>query len=182
MGLQVRVLTPDGIFIDTNAEELLLQTITGQIGVLPGHAPLLTALDIGPIIIQSNKTRTAMALIAGSAFVADNTVSILVNEAISSASINKRDAEKALEQAKNQLEQSNTDREKVEAIFAFKRAKARYQVVTLENLRKSFIEDFSFLIYVEIPWSTCPTGSLSWNSTWTNSKNSNTYDSSWSAW
>jgi F-type H+-transporting ATPase subunit epsilon len=100
MRLQVRVLTPDGIFIDTNAEELLLQTITGQIGVLPGHAPLLTALDIGPIIIQSNKTRTAVALIAGSAFVADNTVSILVNEAISSASINKRDAEKALEQAK----------------------------------------------------------------------------------
>ena len=51
MNLQVRVITPDSIFIDINAEELILQTITGQIGVLPGHAPLLTALDIGPIIL-----------------------------------------------------------------------------------------------------------------------------------
>ena len=47
MSLNVRVITPDKVVWDAMADELVLPSSTGQIGILTDHAPLLTALDIG---------------------------------------------------------------------------------------------------------------------------------------
>jgi len=47
MSLNVRVITPDKVVWDAMAEELILPSSTGQLGILTDHAPLLTALDIG---------------------------------------------------------------------------------------------------------------------------------------
>ena len=47
MSLNVRVITPDKVVWDAMADELILASSTGQVGILTGHAPLLTALDIG---------------------------------------------------------------------------------------------------------------------------------------
>ena len=43
-------MTPDRIFWNDQAEEIILPTNTGQMGVLTNHAPLITALDIGVTI------------------------------------------------------------------------------------------------------------------------------------
>lgn len=40
-------LLPDRVFLRDNIKEILLPTLTGQMGVLKGHIPLLTGLDIG---------------------------------------------------------------------------------------------------------------------------------------
>ena len=47
MSLNVRVITPDKVVWDASADELILPSSTGQLGILTDHAPLLTALDIG---------------------------------------------------------------------------------------------------------------------------------------
>ena len=47
MSLNVRVITPDKVVWDAAAEEIILPSSTGQLGILTDHAPLLTALDIG---------------------------------------------------------------------------------------------------------------------------------------
>jgi len=128
MQIQVSILTPDCIFRQTEAEQIILPTSTGQIGVLPGHAPLITALDIGPIIIFHNSSWTAVAVIGGFALVRDNKVTILVNDAVDAASLSKDDAEKSLEAAKTLLNEAVGEKEKVAATFSFKRARARYQI------------------------------------------------------
>ena len=51
MSITVRVITPDRIVWDNVAEEVILPSSTGQLGILSGHAPLLTALNIGVICI-----------------------------------------------------------------------------------------------------------------------------------
>jgi F-type H+-transporting ATPase subunit epsilon len=47
MSLNVRVITPDQTVWDAPADEVILPSSTGQVGILSDHAPLLTALDIG---------------------------------------------------------------------------------------------------------------------------------------
>lgn len=139
MRLQVCILTPDRIFRNKEAEELIFLTSTGQIGVLNGHAPLITALDIGPMILRQQSNWTALALIGGFALVQNNQVTILVNEAITASSVEKNEAEKALDEATNRLNQVTGEKEKVEATFSFKRARARYQIVQWKKSSEFFL-------------------------------------------
>lgn len=134
MSLQIRILTPGGIFCNESADELILTTSTGQIGVLKGHAPLITALDIGSILIRRESSWTVMALIGGFALVQDEKVTILVNEAVDASLVNKSEAESALREATNRVQQVISEKEKVEATLAYKRARARYQIVTTQKL------------------------------------------------
>ena len=53
MSLNVRVITPDKVVWDADTEELILPSSTGQLGILTGHAPLLTALDIGVMRLKT---------------------------------------------------------------------------------------------------------------------------------
>ena len=123
------IMTPDRIFWNDQAEEIILPTNTGQMGVLTNHAPLITALDIGVTLIRSKTEWIPVALMGGFALVKQNQVTILVNEAESAKTIESDEAEKSFEEAKARLEQAQGEKQRVEATFVFKRARARYQVV-----------------------------------------------------
>jgi F-type H+-transporting ATPase subunit epsilon len=129
MTLQVCIMTPDRIFWNEQAEEIILPTNTGQMGVLTNHAPLITALDVGVTLIRSKNEWIPVALMGGFALVKQNQVTILVNEAESADTIKPEQAETAFEEAKARLEQAADEKQRVEATFGFKRARARYQVV-----------------------------------------------------
>jgi len=132
-------LTPDCIFQNEEADEIILPTSTGQIGVLSGHAPLITALDIGPMLLRKQSNWTALALIGGFSLVQDNNVTILVNEAVSISSVNRNDVEKVLEEETTRLKQAVGEKAKVDATFAFKRARARYQIVQFNKLKLEYL-------------------------------------------
>jgi ATP synthase F1 epsilon subunit len=122
-------MTPDKIFFNEPGDEIILPTNTGQMGVLTNHAPLITALDIGVMLIRTQNTWTPIALMGGFALVQQNQVTVLVNEAESAKTVNKEEAEIAFNEAKSQFEQAEGTKQKVEANFAFKRARARYQLI-----------------------------------------------------
>jgi len=130
MSLQICILTPDKVFWNQEAEEIIVPTNTGQMGVLTNHAPIITALDIGIMSIRTQKEWTSIALMGGFALVKQNLVTVLVNSAECKESIDASLAEKAFLEAKEQLEKAVDFKEKVEANFAFKRARARYQLVS----------------------------------------------------
>lgn len=129
MSLQICIMTPDQIFFNEPADEIILPTNTGQMGVLSNHAPLISALDIGVMLVRTQNTWQSLALMGGFALVQQNQVTVLVNEAESATSVNKDEAESAFNEAKLQFEQAQGQKQKVEANFAFKRARARYQLV-----------------------------------------------------
>jgi len=122
-------MTPDRIFFNESADEIILPTNSGQMGVLANHAPLISALDIGVMLIRTQNTWNSIALMGGFALVQQNQVTVLVNEAESVATVNKDEAEEAFNRAKIQLEQAEGQKQKVEANFAYKRARARFQLV-----------------------------------------------------
>ena len=129
MTLQVCIMTPDRIFWNDQADEIILPTNTGQMGVLTNHAPLITALDIGVTLIRSNSNWIPVALMGGFALVKQNQVTILVNGAESADTLQSEKVEASFEEAKNQLENAESEKQRVDALFQFKRARARYQVI-----------------------------------------------------
>ncbi len=131
MTLTVRVLSPDKTVWDAAAEEVVLPSTTGQLGILSGHAPLLTALDTGVMRVRPSKNQdwVAIALLGGFAEVEQNEVTILVNSAERGDKINLDEARTAFNEAQTRLNQiSAGDRlAQIKATQAFKRARARFQ-------------------------------------------------------
>ncbi|MEH1782395.1 ATP synthase F1 subunit epsilon [Nostoc sp.] len=131
MTLTVRVISPDKTVWDAPAEEVVLPSTTGQLGILTGHAPLLTALDTGVMRVRGAKNQNweAIALLGGFAEVEENEVTILVNGAERGDKINLDEARTAYNQAEARLNQvTGDDRQaQIQANQAFKRARARFQ-------------------------------------------------------
>jgi ATP synthase F1 epsilon subunit len=131
MSLQISILTPERPFWNGQADEIILPTETGEMGVLKNHAPLITGLDVGAINIRSKDEWNSYAIMGGFALIKQNQVTILANEAESSENIDPEEAKTSFETAKANLEKAEGVKEKVEANFAYKRSKARFQTVKL---------------------------------------------------
>lgn len=129
MSLQICIMTPDQIFWNTKAEEIILPTNTGQMGILVKHAPLITALDIGVMSIRQQNKWQYIALMNGFASIQKDQVIILVNSAESKETIDVMQAEQDFLNAQKRVNQVIDEKEKVEAVLAFKRARARYLVI-----------------------------------------------------
>lgn len=130
MTLTVRVVAPDKTVWNSNAEEVILPSTTGQLGILSGHAPLLTALDTGVMRVRPGKEWVAIALFGGFAEVENDEVIILVNGAEQGDKIDKEAARTAYKEAEariNKAESSDSRQEKIQATQALKRARARFQ-------------------------------------------------------
>lgn len=132
MSLTVRVVSPDKTVWDATAEEVVLPSTTGQLGVLTGHAPLLTALDTAVMRVRPagpNQDWVAIALMGGFAEVENDEVTILVNGAERGDTINLEAARTAYTQAEARVNQSQnaTRQEQIQANQALKRARARFQ-------------------------------------------------------
>ncbi|BBD58314.1 F0F1 ATP synthase subunit epsilon [Nostoc sp. HK-01] len=131
MTLTVRVISPDKTVWDAEAEEVILPSTTGQLGILSGHAPLLTALDTGVMRVRPSKNANwqAIALLGGFAEVEAGEVTILVNGAERGDTIDLDAARTAYNEAQTRLAQVPAgDRQaQIQATQAFKRARARFQ-------------------------------------------------------
>ena len=130
MSLTLRVLAPDQSVFDGTAEEVILPSTTGLLGILPGHISMVTAIDIGVLRVLSNGTWNSIALMGGFAEVESNEVTVLVNKAEMGKNIDSGKAEAELEQAKNQLSQNKDQEnspEKIKAQETLNKAKAWFQ-------------------------------------------------------
>ena len=130
MTLTVRVIAPDKTVWDSEAQEVILPSTTGQLGILGGHAPLLTALDTGVMRVRAEKNWMPIALMGGFAEVEADEVTILVNGAERGDDIDKEAARLAYEEAEKRLQSAESGdnlQEKIQAQQTIKRARARLQ-------------------------------------------------------
>lgn len=128
MVLTVRVITPDKTVWDNTVQEVVLPSTSGQLGILSGHAPLLTALDTGVMRIRTEKEWQNIAIMGGFAEVEQDEVKVLVNFAEMGEAIDKEKAKQEYNVAQTKLEEVNKGSEqleKIKASNALKHAKAR---------------------------------------------------------
>ena len=127
MTLTLRILAPDKSVFDGSADEVILPSTTGQLGILTGHVSLLTALDSGVLRLRQGSSWQSIALVGGFAEVDSNEVTVLVNAAELGSSIDTA-AEKefeAAQQAVAALEGQPASSDKLKAQQTLARARAR---------------------------------------------------------
>ena len=130
MAITVKVITPDRTVWDDQAEEIILPSTTGQLGILSGHAPLLTALEVGVMRVRPENEWKTIALMGGFAEVENDEIKILVNGAELGDDIDGDTARTEYEQAQSrfqQVENSDDRQEKIQAENSMKKARARFQ-------------------------------------------------------
>ncbi len=130
MALNVKVITPDKTVWDDQVEEIVLPSTTGQLGILGGHAPLLTALEVGVMRVRPGKEWKTIAVMGGFAEVENDEIKILVNGAELGDSIDKETARTKYEEAQarfKKVENSEDRQEKIQAESSMKKARARFQ-------------------------------------------------------
>ena len=134
MVMNIRVLTPDRVICSTTADEVILPGLTGQVGVLEGHATLITALDTGLLRIKLDQKWTPIILCGGLAEIDENRVTILVNDVEEILDINLSGATKDLENATLEAEKitadsQSTSKDKLDASVELKKAIARLEAI-----------------------------------------------------
>jgi F-type H+-transporting ATPase subunit epsilon len=130
MTLTLRVLAPDKSVFDGSADEVILPSTTGQLGILTGHVSMLTALDSGVLRLREGGTWQSIAVTGGFAEVEANEVTVLVNAAELGSGIDSAAAEKEYEAAQQSaatFEGQASSTEKVKAQQALAQARARLQ-------------------------------------------------------
>ena len=130
MTISLKVLAPNKNVYEGAAEEVILPSTTGQIGILPGHISLVTAIDIGVLRLRINSQWKSIALMGGFAEIESDEVIVLVNSAEVGSDINIQNAEDTLKEAKlamSKFPENEKSPEKIKVLNEISKAEARIQ-------------------------------------------------------
>jgi len=126
---QLEIVTPEKKVVETKAaEEVQIPGRNGYLGIMPGHAPLITELAVGEISYRENATQQRLAVAWGFAEVLPDKVTILAETAERPAEIDVERARKAKERAEQRLTSGDTSVDVGRALDALQRAQARLDV------------------------------------------------------
>ncbi|MCX6935960.1 MAG: ATP synthase F1 subunit epsilon [Verrucomicrobia bacterium] len=101
--LRLVVVTPEGKTFDDDVEQVVMPGVEGQLGILPGHVPLLTQIQPGELDLQVGSRWNELAVGGGFVEVAGDRVTILTDMAVKVEDIDEHAVERALENAKKAL-------------------------------------------------------------------------------
>uniref|UniRef100_A0A0G2YMF3 ATP synthase epsilon chain, chloroplastic n=2 Tax=Geranium TaxID=4028 RepID=A0A0G2YMF3_9ROSI len=132
MTLNLCVLTPKRILWDSEVKEIILSTDSGQIGVLPNHAPIVTGLDIGILRIRLNDQWFTMALMGGFARIANNEIIVFAHDAEKGSDIDPQEAQQTFQIAEDALRKAKAEGkgQTIEAKQALTRAQTRISAIS----------------------------------------------------
>jgi F-type H+-transporting ATPase subunit epsilon len=128
--IELVVVTPERQLLREKVVEVVVPGLDGQLGILPGHAPLMTELGIGELAYRTSVSGTpvVLAIISGFAEVLPDRVTVLAETAERAEEIDLARAEAALARAQNRLAKSDPSIDWDRASIALQRAVIRIQV------------------------------------------------------
>jgi len=127
--IKVSVVTPDGPVYEGNVEMVSTKARTGELGILPGHIPMVAPLQIGAVRLKNGSNTEFVAVSGGFLEVRPEQVTILAQSAEQSSEIDLERALRAKERAEQRLherKQENVDFRRAE--LALQRAINRISV------------------------------------------------------
>jgi F-type H+-transporting ATPase subunit epsilon len=103
MALKIAIVTPDHEALDIECDEVVAPGANGEIGLLAGHVPLITALRPGVLTVIAGGRRSHYAVSSGFAEVDADCVTILTEACEEATKVDADRARRALEQAESAL-------------------------------------------------------------------------------
>ncbi|MDC3425021.1 F0F1 ATP synthase subunit epsilon [Aquibacillus sp. 3ASR75-11] len=126
--LTVSVVTPDGPVLEDRFEMVSCKAEYGELGILPGHIPLVAPLSISAVRLKGNNTTENLAVNGGFLEVRPDKVTILAQSAEKPTDIDVERAKKAKQRAESRLQANQDDLDFKRAEYALKRAMNRLDV------------------------------------------------------
>src|ERR1700677_3312110 len=130
---KLEIVTPEKRVVDTTAEEVQIPGKNGYLGVLPGHAPLITELAVGEITFRSQAKEEHLAVAWGFAEVLPDKVTILAETAERPSEIDVERARKSKERAEQRLTSGDTTVDVDRALNALHKAETRLEVAAKDH-------------------------------------------------
>jgi F-type H+-transporting ATPase subunit epsilon len=127
----LEIITPDHLAYSGEVDGLTVRGINGELGILAGHIPLITALQVAPITIKIGKVYTSIAVSGGFVEVRKDKVVILAESAELEQEIDVERALAAKERAERRIEAKKRDQADIDferAELALKRAMNRIKI------------------------------------------------------
>jgi len=125
---RLEIVTPERVVFSGDVRFVVAPGVDGELGVLPGHAPLVTGLKIGVVRVQKEGKETRFAVSGGFMEVRDNRVIILAEAAEREDEIDVERAKAAKKRAEERLQARSPDIDIARAELALKRALNRLKV------------------------------------------------------
>ena len=127
--MQIQVVTPTGTVLDAEVQEVTVPGVVGELGILPGHLPIITALEIGELTVRSSEGRRHFAVNGGFLEMAHNKIIVVTETAEEAGTIDVERAEAARKRAEDELKSHATGSAEHAAILEkLKRAATRLKV------------------------------------------------------
>ncbi len=120
--LHVQVVTPEKTLVDTEADEIIVPTSTGELAILPQHVALVTEVAPGVLTIKTKGKEETMAIDGGFVQVTDSLVRILADYAVTGSDISATKAQEAKDRAEKAMKEKKNDVEFAEAQAEFRKA------------------------------------------------------------
>ena len=136
--IHLQLVTLTGIKFDDDAYEVILPTQEGEIGVLPGHMPLISVAKAGVISVRRqprdpDRIRDYFAISGGVIEVSDDTLRVIVDEADHADTINEAEAEEAHQLAKKMKREAKDEVSLEHAQALIDRSAVRLQVAQIRR-------------------------------------------------
>lgn len=119
MALTLEIVTPEARVYSDTVDHVVIPTVEGEIGILPGHLPLLSQVVDGELRVIKGTVTSGLIVGDGFVQVQGDKVSILAEHAIEENKIDEDAVEKAMQRAQGALrdaKQANLDPAEVERL------------------------------------------------------------------
>ncbi len=106
MPLTLEIVTPDARVYSDTIDTVVIPTVEGEVGVLPGHIPLLAQVEHGELLVTKGTETQHLAVSGGFVEVEGDRVHVLAEHAITEEKIDEKTVEEALKRAEQELNEA----------------------------------------------------------------------------
>ena len=128
MPMRLEVVSPERVVYSEDVDVIVAPGIDGDLGILPRHAPLLTALRPGEILVRQGGQEHFMAVSSGFMEVLGNKVTVLADTAERADEIDEDRAAEAMRRAEERVAGATADMDLERAMASLRRSQARLKV------------------------------------------------------
>ncbi len=126
--LLLKIVTPEKEIFNEEVEMVTVETMEGEIGILPHHTNLMSQLKPGELKVKQNGKELFFAIGGGLLQMAENALTVTTDMAENEADIDEKVAEEAQKRAQDALEQTQTDEEYAMTLVNLEKALAKLKV------------------------------------------------------
>ena len=130
MPFNLKIVTPDGLFFDGQAEQLIVRTTTGDVGIMARHMNYLAPLGMGRAVVVADGQRRAAACIGGMVSVVNGDVTLVPTTFEWAEDIDVDRAERSFQKATKIIEENSSETDVKLAKAKISRARVRKGVAT----------------------------------------------------